>query len=168
MIHGLSTRRQILAVLGGGFLGTLARYILSIGIQGWLGKDWPYDILFINLSGALLLALFTTLADTALLIGPTRRLLFNTGFMGAYTTFSSLALGDVLLFSKGQVVPALLYLALSLFGGLGAVLLGNRLGWLVIAGFRRITPLPQTALQPAARDAIVPSVPGKESGSRTS
>jgi CrcB protein len=131
----LSTRRCILAVLCGGFLGTLARYCLSLTIQSWLGKSWPYDILAINLSGALLLALVSTLADATFLIGPTRRLFINTGFMGAYTTFSSLALGDVLLLNKGQLLPALLYLVLSLSGGLCAVLLGDWLGQRVLGRF---------------------------------
>jgi CrcB protein len=131
MTQTLSARRRILAVFCGGFCGTLARYFLSTAIQDWFGKGWPYDILLINLTGALLLALLTALADAALLIGPTRRLLLTTGFMGAYTTFSSLALGDILLFNKGQLLPALLYLALSLIGGICAVLLGDRLGqWL--------------------------------------
>ena len=133
----LSLRRCILAVLCGGFLGTLARYFLSMTIQGWLGKGWPYDILAINLTGALLLALVSTLADATFLIGPTRRLLINTGFMGAYTTFSSLALGAVLLLSKGQILPALLYLILSLLGGLCAVLLGDWLGQRLIKTLRR-------------------------------
>ena len=128
----LSMKRYILAVFCGGFLGTLARYGLSLTIQGWLGKSWPYDILAINLSGTLLLAFISTLADAAFLIGPTRRLLINTGFMGAYTTFSSLALGDVLLLNKGQLLPALLYLVVSLPGGLCAVGLGDWLGQLLL------------------------------------
>ena len=124
----LSARRRLLAVLAGGFCGTLTRYGLSTLIQGWLGKGWPYDILFINLTGALLLALITTLADATFLIGPTRRLFINVGFLGAYTTFSSLALGDVLLLSGGKWLPALLYLLLSLPGGVLAVLFGDWLG----------------------------------------
>jgi CrcB protein len=131
-----SLKRSILAVLCGGALGTLARYGLSLVVQGWLGKGWPYDILLINLSGTLLLSLVSTLADASLLIGPTRRLLINTGFMGAYTTFSSLALGDILLFNKGQLLPALLYLLLSIAGGLGAVLLGEWVGRAMVVSRR--------------------------------
>lgn len=138
----LALRRGILAVFCGGFVGTLARYGLSLAIQSWLGKGWPYDILTINLSGALLLALISTLADKAFLVGPTRRLLINTGFMGAYTTFSSLALGDLLLLYKGQPLPALLYLVASLVGGLCAILLGDWLGQRLVALFRhpRLAP----------------------------
>jgi fluoride exporter len=140
MIEKLSLRRRILAVLCGGFLGTLARYFLSMLVQGWSGKGWPYDILLINLTGALLLALVSTLADETFLVGPTQRLFINTGFMGAYTTFSSLALGDVLLFSKGALFPALLYLVLSLLGGPGMVLLGDRVGKMLVQRFRRSRP----------------------------
>lgn len=133
MAQTLSAQRRLLAVLCGGFIGTLIRYGLSMVIQAWLGTGWPYDILLINLTGACALALLTTLADAALLIGPTRRLLLTTGLLGAYTTFSSLALGDVLLFNKGAWLLALLYLILSLFGGIIMILLGDRLGQMLIA-----------------------------------
>lgn len=128
----LSLPRRAGAVLAGGFLGTIIRYLLSILIQGYLGKGWPYDILLINITGALTLAFITTLADATFLIGPTRRLFINVGFLGAYTTFSSLALGDVRLLANGQVVLALTYLLVSILGGMLAVLIGDWLGrWLV-------------------------------------
>ncbi len=121
----------------GGFCGTITRYLLSLAIQAWLGKGWPYDILLINITGALLLALVTTFADATFLIGSTRRLFINVGFLGAYTTFSSLALGDVLLAAGHQWLPAFLYLLLSLFGGMGAVVIGDVLGQAIISAAGR-------------------------------
>ncbi len=132
MSEQLSWFRRMLAVLCGGFCGTVTRYGLSLFIQSWLGKGWPYDIFLINISGALLLAFVTALAEAAFLIGPTRRLFINIGFLGAYTTFSSLALGDVLLLTGGQLFLAILYFFASLIGGLLAVLVGDLLGsWFV-------------------------------------
>lgn len=128
MVGSLSVRRRMTAVLGGGFCGTITRYGLSAAVQGWLGRGWPYDILLINITGAFLLAAITALADATFLIGPTRRLFLNVGFLGAYTTFSSLALGDAQLFIGGKWFPALLYLTLSFIGGIGAVILGGWLG----------------------------------------
>src|SRR6266567_7008570 len=113
MGKALSPGRRLLAVFCGGFLGTLARALLSTTLQSRFGNGWPYDILLINLTGAFLLAFFTTLADATILIGPTRRLFINVGFLGAYTTFSSLALGDVLLFSKSMWFLAIFYLLCS-------------------------------------------------------
>lgn len=132
MQRTLSARRRLLAVFCGGFLGTLTRYLLSVLIQAYLGKEWPYDILFINVSGAFLIALITTLAEATFLIGPTRRLCINVGFLGAYTTFSTLALGDVSLFAHGLWFPALLYMATGLLGGVFAVILGDALGQYIV------------------------------------
>ncbi len=128
MATTLSTRRRILAVLTGGFLGTITRYLLSIAIQSWLGKNWPYDILIINVTGALVLALVTTLADDTVLIGPTRRLFINVGFLGAYTTFSTLTLGDILLVGKQEWLLAAIYLVASIIGGVLAIWPGDWLG----------------------------------------
>jgi len=128
MPGSLSVRRRLLAVLSGGFCGTITRYEVSAFVVGWLGKGWPYDLLVINITGALLLAFVTTLADGTLLVGPTRRLFINVGFLGAYTTFSSFALNSDLLLKSGEWFPAFLYVALSIIGGVLAVLLGDWMG----------------------------------------
>ena len=161
----LSLARRILAIFLGGFFGTIARYLLSQLIQSYLGKGWPYDILLINLTGAYFLALFTTLADAAMFINPTRRLFLNVGFLGAYTTFSSLALGDALLLGKAQWLAASAYLALSIPGGVIMALLGDLAGrWLIKHGRRaaallrlnqrRRTRLPSYQLDVAARSDL--------------
>ena len=130
--HTLSARRRWLAVVSGGFLGAITRYLLSATIQSAVGKAWPYDIFVINLTGAFVLALVTALADSTTLIGPTRRLFINVGFLGAYTTFSSLSLGAFQLINAGKWPLGLLYLVGSLVGGMLAVLLGDWLGQLVV------------------------------------
>jgi CrcB protein len=132
VVQTLSTRRRIAAVLCGGFFGTITRYLCSLAIQSWFGKGWPYDILLINITGALLLALVTTFADATFLVGPTRRLFINVGFLGAYTTFSSLALGETMLAVGHEWLSAFLYLTLSLLGGMGAVVVGDVIGRAII------------------------------------
>jgi fluoride exporter len=154
----LSLSRRILAILLGGFLGTVTRYLLSQLIQSHLGKGWPYDILFINLTGAFLLAFFTTLADAAILISPTRRLFVNVGFLGAYTTFSSLALGDVLLSSNAQLFPAFVYLFFSTIGGILVILLGSWLGqW-------SVKKVKQTLIHKTIAGIVVPTLQGVHTG----
>jgi fluoride exporter len=128
----LSLRRRLSAVLCGGFCGTITRYWLSQWVQVHLGKGWPYDIFLINITGALLLAFITTLADATFFIGPTRRLFINVGFLGAYTTFSSFALGNVQLATAGHWFAALSYLFMSLAVGILAVWSGDALGQWVI------------------------------------
>jgi len=158
MPEELSLTRRLLAIFLGGFCGTIARYLLSQLIQSYLGKGWPYDILLINLTGAYFLALFTTLADAAMFINPARRLFLNVGFLGAYTTFSSLALGDILLTSNNQWLSAILYLLFSLTGGLLAINLGILSGQWSIKQVRQTFPL-RTALR-----VIVPTLQGTHMG----
>jgi fluoride exporter len=159
MSRTLSTRRRLLAVFCGGFLGAVARYLLSGWLQAGLGKGWPSDVLLINVTGAFTLAFVTTLADATFLIGPTRRLFINVGFLGAYTTFSSFSLGADLLVRDGHWLPALLYLLLSMLGAVLAVALGEALGHWILATRRRSAPpsrktrtLTETLAMPA-RDA---------------
>jgi len=142
----LSARRRILAVFTGGFCGTITRVLLSMLIQSHFGNAWPFDILLINITGAFLLAFITALADATFLIGRTRRLFINVGFLGAYTTFSSLVLGDILL-EKGHWFPGLLYLALSIAGGILAVQVGTFLGQACVKRSR-------THNKPALREAL--------------
>jgi CrcB protein len=137
MPGSLSVRRRLLAVCSGGFCGTITRYEVSAFIAGWLGKGWPYDLLLINVTGALLLAFVITLADGTFLVGPTRRLFINVGFLGAYTTFSSFALNGDLLLKSSAWLPAFLYIALSIIGGVLAILLGDWLGLWFISKTRR-------------------------------
>jgi fluoride exporter len=155
MAQTLSARRRLLAVIAGGFCGTLLRVLLSSLIQGGLGKGWPYDILLINVTGAFLLAMITTLADATVFVGPTRRLFLNVGLLGAYTTFSSLALGDVMLFAKGHWLSALGYLIVSSVGGVVAVLLGDLLGQWCISTVKH----PSSAKTTRKLTGLLPSSP---------
>ena len=158
MAGELSLSRRILAVFLGGFLGTIVRYLLSQLIQSYLGKGWPYDILLVNLTGAFFLAFFTTLADAAMFIGPTRRLFLNVGLLGSYTTFSSLALGDVLLAANDQWLPAFLYLFLSITGGIFAVMLG------IWSGQGFIQRMRQALGQGVIQEIVVPTLQGSRTG----
>ena len=54
-----------------------------------LGTAFPYGTLLINISGSLVIGFFLTLATERLSVDPLWRLFFATGFLGAYTTFSS-------------------------------------------------------------------------------
>jgi CrcB protein len=126
--------RKIAFVFVGGFCGTLARYLLSAPLQALasglpLGARGalPYDILVINLTGAATMGLLYGLVERGAAIPPEARLALGTGFLGAYTTFSSLAYGGDQLLASGAVVAGIVYLA-------GSVILGSasaRAGYLI-------------------------------------
>jgi CrcB protein len=122
-------------VAAGGVLGALARYGLGLLIPA--PGSWPLPTLLINLSGALALgALLEGLARRGPDVGRRRalRLALGTGFLGAYTTYSTLALDAVHLFTAGDTTAALGYLGMSLLGGAVATIAGI---WLAAWHHRR-------------------------------
>ncbi|ABM06787.1 fluoride efflux transporter FluC [Paenarthrobacter aurescens] len=116
-------------VAAGGVFGALARYGLGLVIPA--PNAWPLPTLAINLSGALALgALLEGLSRRGLDVGSRRvlRLALGTGFLGAYTTYSTLALDAVHLFTADEALGAAGYLAASLLGGAAATTAGIWLG----------------------------------------
>lgn len=79
----------LLAVMGS--VGTLARYGLSGLVQRWTGTDFPWGTLVVNMLGCFLFGLVWMLAEERLIISGETRFIILTGFMGAFTTFSSFA-----------------------------------------------------------------------------
>lgn len=74
-----------------GAVGTVARYALSGFVQDRLGAGFPWGTLAVNALGCFLFGLVWTLAEERLLISTQTRFLVLTGFMGAFTTFSTFA-----------------------------------------------------------------------------
>ncbi len=114
---------RVAIVAVGGSLGALARYFL----QGWiLDRTGPSiaALFVINVSGAFALGLILTLAEERGLIGPDVRLLLTTGFLSAYTTFSSWMFESVQLIQAGNIARAALNIVGSIVAGLVAVSLG--------------------------------------------
>ena len=112
--------RVLSAVAVGGSLGALARYLISIGLPGRPGA-FPWATFLTNVSGTLLLGFILTLVVER--FPPTRYLrpFLATGFCGAYTTFSTLAVEADLLVRDGHGPLALAYLGATTTAGLLAV-----------------------------------------------
>jgi CrcB protein len=117
----------VLAVFVGGFFGGLARYGIGEAFPAPTDR-FPWPTFAINLSGAFALALLLVLVLEVL--PPTRfvRPAIGTGFLGAYTTFSSLAVSTDQLLAHGHVGVAVAYPILSLFGGLACASFGLVVG----------------------------------------
>jgi fluoride exporter len=85
-----------------GAMGTLARYGMSELVSHLIGRKFPWSTLSVNLLGSLLFGLIWTLADDRKLISPQAGLVILTGFMGAFTTFSTFAFESSQLLSAGR------------------------------------------------------------------
>ncbi|MEM7128986.1 MAG: fluoride efflux transporter CrcB [Chloroflexota bacterium] len=121
--------QDILLVGLGGFAGAIARFLVSTWIQSQstlLGL--PVGTLMVNVLGCLLIGILSQVGTAHGLFTAETRLLVFTGFLGAFTTFSTFGNETIGLVQKDQSILALLYIGLHLFFGFGAVLLGNRIG----------------------------------------
>jgi CrcB protein len=126
---------KIFLLIIGGSVGTLCRYYGAAWGQAVFGNWLPYGTLLVNLVGCLLIGFLLGFWESrfhAMTEAPIQlRLLLITGFLGAFTTFSSYELESFLYLRQGAWERALLYLSASILLGLGAILLGVKLGqWL--------------------------------------
>jgi len=118
------------AVALGGALGTPARYGISLAVTVTPGT-FPWGTFWTNISGSFALGL--VLAVLLERFPPTRYLrpFVATGFLGAYTTYSTFAVESDRLMKNGHVGVGLAYVGASLAGGFGAVWIGLSLGRVV-------------------------------------
>jgi CrcB protein len=114
----------VVAVLIGGLVGTALR----LGIDAMLphtATQFPVSTLIINVVGSLALGLLVAR------VWPTApdwvRYGLGTGLLGSFTTFSAV-MASLVVLTISMPLVALGYLAASLVGGLGAALLGLRIG----------------------------------------
>ncbi len=92
--------RFILICLGGA-IGTGLRYLTSGLAARWLGADFPYGTLIVNIVGSFLIGLIQQIGTASLLIPETTRLFLTVGIMGGLTTYSSFSYETVRLAQIG-------------------------------------------------------------------
>jgi fluoride exporter len=115
---------RYIMVLAGGAAGSLARYLIGIAIMTRTGGRFPFGTLFVNMSGSFLIGLAMALLTERLRPHPNWRLLLVVGFLGGYTTFSSLEWETMSLVKDGARWLGLLNAVGSVVVGYGAVWLG--------------------------------------------
>lgn len=113
---------QVLIVGIGGFFGAIARFMIS-GKVNDSGKTIQVGTLLVNLMGAFLLGLLMGAGADALLL-----LLLGTGFLGAFTTFSTLKLEMTDLWRKGNRRDFFLYTVVTYALGIALAFLGSICG----------------------------------------
>lgn len=115
-------------ILLGGVIGTLTRIVISVFLGKLIDHGFPFDIVIINCTGAFLIGLLAGWRDADSRLHELIWLTLAVGFLGAYTTFSSYALGIVQLANTGKTLLSLIYLGGSVAFGLLAVEIGLKAG----------------------------------------
>ncbi|GIK79155.1 MAG: fluoride efflux transporter CrcB [Pseudorhodoplanes sp.] len=116
--------REYLIVFVGGGIGTAMRHFVNVTFVRVLGNGFPWHTAFENLSGSFVMGVLTGyLAFKGHAPQPVR-LFLMTGILGGYTTFSAFSLDTMLLWERGHLIRAALYIVLSVGGALAGIALG--------------------------------------------
>jgi CrcB protein len=117
----------ILVFIGGG-IGAAVRELLMLGVANLPG-GFPMPIFIANMTAALLIGVLAALTVPGSVIGSGGKLLLTTGIMGGLSTFSSFIWAtDQMLAHPAEQATAIVYLVLSMVGGVLLVELGLWLG----------------------------------------
>ncbi len=119
---------QLIVIATGGALGALLRFWVASGVAAWLGKDFPYGTLLINVTGSLAIGILYVLLVERFEFNILWRPFLIIGVLGAFTTFSSFSMETLLLIDAGESLKAALNVLLSVVLCLGATAVGLLLG----------------------------------------
>ena len=117
----------ILAVAAGGALGALGRFLVSFGAGHFLGYGFPFGTFIVNVLGSFALGVLIEASAWAWSPSAEVRAFLMVGVLGAFTTFSSFSLDTVNLWTRGDLVPAVMYMAGSVLLGVMGFLAGMSL-----------------------------------------
>ena len=115
-----------LIVAVGGALGAVSRYAIDRAVTAMIGPT-VLGIFLINVTGSFLLGVFVA-ASAGEDWPSSARLLIAIGFLGSYTTFSTLMVASIQLAESGEITRAALNILGSIAVGLIAALAGILVG----------------------------------------
>lgn len=128
MLQNLTMTQKLICLALAGAVGTLARFGLSGWVQRITPGTFPIGTFVVNMVGCFAFGLIWSALENRLGAASELRLIVLTGFMGAFTTFSSFMFETGALIEDGRW----LWMAGNLIGqnaiGLVCLFLGHGLG----------------------------------------
>lgn len=109
------------AVAGGGACGSVARHLVAGALGRAFGLGFPWGTLTVNLVGSFLMGVVVEVLALKFSAGQELRAFLAVGVLGGFTTFSSFSLDAVVLFERGALGHALVYVLASVLGGVFAL-----------------------------------------------
>lgn len=98
--------QQLLYLALAGALGTVSRFGMSKLVHHFMGHSFPWGTLIVNATGCFMAGLLLTLLEQRRPMATEIRLLLMVGFMGAFTTYSSLIVDTREIFRVASWMPA--------------------------------------------------------------
>jgi fluoride exporter len=117
--------KQILLVGIGGFIGSIARYLVARLNTYNHYLSIPIGTLTVNIIGSFIIGFIAGIPLKNEMIAADLKLFLMVGICGGFTTFSSFSNENLNLMQNGQLLSSFAYIALSVILGLGAVFAGQ-------------------------------------------
>ena len=116
---------HLLLVAVGGAVGAALRHVANTLSLRLFGPDFPWGTLFVNIAGSLAMGLLIGWLARRAGGSPNEiRLFLATGVLGGFTTFSAFSLDFAVLWERGAIVGAAVYVLASVLVSLAAVFTG--------------------------------------------
>jgi len=113
----------LLVFLGAGLGGALRHAANELTLRSF-GSTYPVSTLAVNIVGSFAMGLLAGYFAFRGEAGQVWRLFLATGVLGGFTTFSAFSLEVVLLYERGAVMQAALYIVLSVALSVAGLMLG--------------------------------------------
>jgi len=120
-----------IAIALGGSLGAISRYWVSNATYSWLGNNFPYGTLMVNLTGSLVMGFLTVVLIQRFDVSDEVRLGLIVGLLGSFTTFSTFSMDTIHWIETGALLKAISYILVSVI----ACVLG---AWAGLAGAKQL------------------------------
>ena len=128
--------QKLFLIACAGALGTLARYGLSGLVHAAGARDFPWGTLVLNIIGCLLFGFLWSVMESRSGIGTAAKVIVLTGFMGAFTTFSTFSLETLHLMRDRQFLFAAANVGANCVLGLMVAALGMIIGRAIVTLLR--------------------------------
>jgi CrcB protein len=113
----------LIVFLGGG-IGAALRHGVNVAAARVAGTAFPYGTLTVNVVGSLAMGLIAAYFAFRGDASQHWRLFLTTGILGGFTTFSAFSLDVALLYERGELGLAALYVAMSVGVSIAALFAG--------------------------------------------
>lgn len=116
--------KNMLLIGLGGFIGSIARFLVSRINNRVEWMSIPLGTLSVNVVGSFLIGFLIGISEKSPILTVELRMFLMVGLCGGFTTFSSFTGENLMLMRNGQFFPLFLYTGLSILLGFTAVYLG--------------------------------------------
>jgi len=120
---------KIFFIASGGALGSLARYFVATGpLKNFIFFDIPVAIISVNILGSFFFGIILGLIQSNFIVSENIKIFILSGFLAAFTTFSTFAWESVSLIQQEMYIKLVIYCLASITLSILFCLYGYNLG----------------------------------------